>query len=140
MKKPKDNKMSKNTKKDTKKDKEKYTDLTDEETLTAWVNEKFIRTFGKIYMLWLISKNHNHGYEILKFLKDNFSIDASAPLIYSTLDILEKEGFISGIWKHEDGKPDKKEYTITEKGAKLLEIARKKILGISQNMLKNENG
>ncbi|PKP59831.1 MAG: hypothetical protein CVT89_00790 [Candidatus Altiarchaeales archaeon HGW-Altiarchaeales-2] len=112
-------------------------DLTNEEVLTSWINEKFIKTFGKIYMLSLVSKGHNHGYEILKFLKDNFSIDASAPLIYSILDNLEKDGFISGIWKHKKGKPDKKEFVITEKGAKLLEIARTKIFDISQNMLKN---
>ncbi len=127
--------------KDKKKGKDKVNkedkDFTDEETLTSWINEKFIKTFGKIYLLFLVSNGHNHGYEILKFLKDKFSIDASAPLIYSVLDNLEKEGFIEGIWKHEEGKPDKKEFVITEKGAKLLEIARKKMLDISQNMLKN---
>lgn len=127
--------------KDEKKGKDKvnkeYKDFTNEEILTSWINEKFIKTFGKIYVLSLVSKGHKQGYEILKFLKDNFSIDASAPLIYSVLDNLEKEGFIEGIWKHEEGKPDKKDFVITEKGAKLLEIARKKILDISQNMLKN---
>ncbi|CEG11305.1 hypothetical protein MSIBF_A1380006 [groundwater metagenome] len=103
--KDKDKKKGKN--KVNKKDK----DFTDEETLTSWINEKFIKTFGKIHLLFLVSKGHNHRYEILKFLKDNFSINASAP----------------------------KEFVITEKGTKLLEIARKKILDISQNMLKNEH-
>ncbi len=128
-----------NKKEKNKKENKKEKDFTDEENLTSWINKKFIKTFGKIHLLFLVSKGHNHGYEILKFLKDRFSIDASAPLIYSILNDLEKEGFIEGIWKHEEGKPDKKEYVITEKGAKLLEIARKKILDISQNMLKNEH-
>jgi len=110
-----------------------------EDTLTAWISEKFIKSFGKIYILSLVSKGHNHGYKILKFLKDNFSIDVSAPLIYFVLNELEERGFIKGVWKHEEGKPDKKEYMITEKGVKLLEMARKKILDISHNMLKNGN-
>lgn len=126
------------TKKDKGKDKAKE-DFTNEEALTSWINERFIKTFGKIYVLFLVSKGYTHGYKILKYLKDNFSIDASAPLIYSALSDLEKERFIKGIWKHEEGKPDKKEFVITEKGAKLLEIARKKILFVSQNMLKDEH-
>lgn len=111
----------------------------DEETLTSWINEKFIKTFGKIYVLFLVSKGHTHGYKILKFLKDRYAIDASAPLIYSALNELEKDGFIKGIWKHEEGKPDKREFVITEKGERLLESARKKIIEVSQNLLKNEH-
>lgn len=78
----------------------------------------FMRGFGKIMILWLISKKRQHGYEIMTHLHAASPLDKkmpSASVIYPVLHKLEKEGLISGTWEHH-GKRKVKFYEITEEG------------------------
>ncbi len=83
----------------------------------------FMRGFGKIIILWLISKNRQHGYEIMTQLHDAASVDTkmpSASMIYPVLHGLERKGLIKGTWEHH-GKRKVKYYEITSEGKESLE-------------------
>jgi DNA-binding PadR family transcriptional regulator len=83
----------------------------------------FMRGFGKIIILWLISKNRQHGYEIMTQLHEAASVDTkmpSASMIYPVLHGLEKKGLINGTWEHH-GKRKVKYYEITPEGKESLE-------------------
>ena len=79
---------------------------------------------GKIMILWLISKERSHGYELMTQLQDD-SIAAdklkmpSPSKIYPILHELEKNGLIEGTWEYH-GKRKLKYYQITEKGNNTL--------------------
>ncbi|MEN6592151.1 MAG: PadR family transcriptional regulator [Methanobacterium sp.] len=83
----------------------------------------FMRGFGKIIILWLISKNRQHGYEIMTQLHNAASVDTkmpSASMIYPVLHGLERKGLIKGTWEHH-GKRKVKYYEITSEGKESLE-------------------
>ncbi len=74
-----------------------------------------------IYVLWLISKNiSNHGYAIIKQMRADGFYRIGASHIYPLLEKLEKRGYIKGKIH---GK--RKTYSISEKGERLLEKAKK---------------
>jgi DNA-binding PadR family transcriptional regulator len=86
----------------------------------------FMRGFGKIIILWLISKKRQHGYEIMTQLHAASPMDAkmpSASVIYPVLHKLEKNGLITGTWEHH-GKRKVKYYEITEEGEESLNRMR----------------
>ncbi len=59
------------------------------------------------------------GYEIKKFSSEgrfSYFIDISYGSIYPTLSKLEAEGFVTCRSEIQDGKPDKKVYSITDRG------------------------
>ncbi|MGB9936368.1 MAG: PadR family transcriptional regulator [Methanobacterium sp.] len=82
-----------------------------------------MRGFGNTMVLWLISKERQHGYEIMTKLHESAPIDSdkmpSASKIYPVLHDLEKEGLVEGSWEHQ-GKRKVKYYQITEEGEKTL--------------------
>lgn len=87
----------------------------------------FMRGFGKIMILWLISKKRQHGYEIMTQLHESAPYSGkmpSASMIYPVLHKLEKNGLIKGTWEHH-GKRKVKYYEITPEGEKSLERIRK---------------
>lgn len=87
----------------------------------------FMRGFGKIMILWLISKKRQHGYEIMTQLHESAPYSGkmpSASMIYPVLHKLEKNGLIKGTWEHH-GKRKVKYYEITLEGEKSLERIRK---------------
>lgn len=87
----------------------------------------FMRGFGKIIILWLISKNRQHGYEIMTQLHNAASVDTkmpSASMIYPVLHGLERKGLIKGTWEHH-GKRKVKYYEITREGEESLDRIRK---------------
>jgi DNA-binding PadR family transcriptional regulator len=86
----------------------------------------FMRGFGKIIILWLISKKRQHGYEIMTKLHAASPLDRkmpSASVIYPVLHKLEKKGLVNGTWEHH-GKRKVKYYEITEDGEESLNRMR----------------
>jgi len=75
----------------------------------------------------MIAKGHKHGYEMIKHLEENHRMRISAANLYTVLDRLDADGYIKGRWEHEDGKPDKRVYTITPKGKMLFKLAKNKL-------------
>jgi PadR family transcriptional regulator PadR len=88
----------------------------------------FMRGFGKIIILWLISKNRQHGYEIMTQLHEASpsSKMPSTSMIYPVLHGLERKGLIKGSWEHH-GKRKVKYYEITKEGEESLERIRKMV-------------
>lgn len=89
----------------------------------------FMRGFGKIIILWLISKDRQHGYEIMTHLHEASPLNNKMPstsMIYPVLHKLEKKGLIKGTWEHH-GKRKVKYYEITPEGEKSLNRIRKLI-------------
>jgi DNA-binding PadR family transcriptional regulator len=87
----------------------------------------FMRGFGKIIILWLISKKRQHGYEIMTQIHDSTPFSKkmpSASMIYPVLHGLEKKGLITGTWEYQ-GKRKIKYYEITTEGEESLERIRK---------------
>ncbi|HTX61642.1 MAG TPA: PadR family transcriptional regulator [Methanobacterium sp.] len=86
----------------------------------------FMRGFGKIIILWLISKKRQHGYEIMTQLHEASPSNKmpSTSMIYPVLHKLEKKGLIKGSWEHH-GKRKVKYYEITPEGEESLERIRK---------------
>ncbi len=70
-------------------------------------------------ILALLNFDDASGYEIKKHCTDgsfSYFVDISYGSIYPTLSRLEKEGLVSGRSEAQDGKPDKKVYSITPTG------------------------
>lgn len=87
----------------------------------------FMKAFGKIMILWLISRKRQHGYEIMTQIHESAPYDRkmpSASMIYPVLHDLERKGMIAGTWEHQ-GKRKVKYYEITREGEKSLERIRK---------------
>ncbi|HNS25219.1 MAG TPA: PadR family transcriptional regulator [Methanobacteriaceae archaeon] len=86
-----------------------------------------MKAFGKIMILWLISKKRQHGYEIMTQIHKSSPYNKkmpSASMIYPVLHDLEKKGMICGAWEKQ-GKRRVKYYAITADGEKNLENIRK---------------
>lgn len=87
----------------------------------------FMKGFGKVMILWLISRNRLHGYEIMTQIHESAPYNGKMPspsMIYPVLHDLEKKGMITGTWEHQ-GKRKVKYYEITSEGEKSLERIRK---------------
>lgn len=86
----------------------------------------FMRGFGEIIILWLISKKRQHGYEIMTQLHEAASVGSKTPnasMIYPVLHGLERKGLIKGTWEHH-GKRKIKYYEITSEGNESLDRIR----------------
>jgi PadR family transcriptional regulator, regulatory protein PadR len=87
----------------------------------------FMRGFGKVMILWLISKRRQHGYEIMTQIHEASPYSGKMPstsMIYPVLHDLEKKGLIKGTWE-EQGKRKVKYYEITNEGEESLKRIRK---------------
>lgn len=69
-------------------------------------------------ILGLLTYGPMTGYHLKKVFDDsiNHMWEASLSQIYRDLGTLEKNGFISATIEHQEDRPDKKVYTITEEG------------------------
>lgn len=88
------------------------------------LENKIARQKLSVFILWLISRNPMHGYDITKTIKDD---PVLAPLpaskVYPLLADLSKKGFVS--YKTEmQGKRARKLYQITPSGKKVLKTVR----------------
>lgn len=87
-----------------------------------------MKGFGKTMILWLISKERSHGYELMSKLND-ISPSAEETVrgpskIYPVLHDLEEEGLIQGAWELH-GKRKVKYYEVTDEGIQTLERIKK---------------
>ena len=69
-------------------------------------------------ILGLLNYSEMNGYEILETFKDSLAHfwNVQKSQIYRELTSLENEGLITGEWVEQSGKPDKKVFSITDKG------------------------
>ncbi|WP_273854168.1 PadR family transcriptional regulator [Guptibacillus spartinae] len=81
------------------------------------------KNITKYILLGFLSKNFNTGYEIKTLIDQKMSnfCKFSYGQIYPTLKILVKDELATVITIHQDGKLDKKEYKITDKGIETSE-------------------
>jgi PadR family transcriptional regulator, regulatory protein PadR len=84
---------------------------------------KSMKGFGKTMILWLISKDRTHGYELMTKMNDispSSEETVSGPSkIYPILHDLEEAGLIEGTWEAQ-GKRKIKYYEITDEGIQTL--------------------
>lgn len=90
----------------------------------------FMKGFLKIIVLWIITKERIHGYEIIKKMKvkheelEEINFRGPGPnKIYPILHELEKKELIMGDWELQ-GKRKLKYYESTEKGRNTIDIIR----------------
>jgi len=90
--------------------------------------KEFMKGFGNLIILWLISKKRQHGYEIMTQLHEASPFSnkkmPSSSMVYPVLHSLEKKGLIKGTWEHH-GKRKVKYYEITREGEESLDRIRK---------------
>ena len=69
-------------------------------------------------ILGLLNYADMNGYEILETFRHslNHFWNAQKSQVYRELTALENAGYIQGTWIEQDGKPDKKLYSITDDG------------------------
>ena len=87
-----------------------------------------MKGFGKTMILWLISKERSHGYELMNKINE-ISPSADETIrgpskIYPVLHDLEEEGLIKGAWESH-GKRKVKYYEVTDEGIQTLNRIKK---------------
>jgi len=87
-----------------------------------------MKGFGKTMILWLISKERSHGYELMSKINEISPSDGETirgpSKIYPVLHDLEEEGLIEGTWGSQ-GKRKIKYYEITDEGIQTLTRIKK---------------
>lgn len=68
-----------------------------------------------------------HGYEIARRIKlrSEEALAVGEGLLYPALHALERDGYVVAEWVPQEGKPNRKVYSLTEKGAGALAKKRK---------------
>jgi DNA-binding PadR family transcriptional regulator len=97
----------------------------------AFTGKNFERKIGRekfsIFLLWMISKKEQHGYEIIKTIEEDPVIPSfAANKIYPLLRELHKKELITQK-KVMQGKRPRKVYSITAKGKAVLQKAKEYI-------------
>ncbi len=93
--------------------------------------KSFMRGFGKTMILWMISKEKIHGYEIMRRLEKFYSLEGAhcrikppgPSVVYPVLHDLEKKGLIKGSWDMQ-GEKRVKYYEITPLGEATIDRIR----------------
>jgi len=78
----------------------------------------------KTLLLALLAKQPTHGYDLLQMYEDMFSSvlpTLNAGQIYTTLSRLERDGLVSKSTVEQENRPDKRVYSVTEKGQQELQ-------------------
>ncbi|MBE2899945.1 PadR family transcriptional regulator [Methanothermobacter thermautotrophicus] len=104
----------------------------DEGEFDEKIIKSFMRGFGKTMILWMISKEKIHGYEIMRRLERFYSFKGmhcknmkppGPSVIYPVLHDLERKGLIEGEWEMH-GEKRVKYYHITPLGEKTIDRIR----------------
>lgn len=106
--------------------------ILDDEVFDSKLLIGFFSSFLKIIILWIITKEKIHGYQIIKKFKKDITdknnkdgIKGPGPnKIYPILHDLEKKELIIGNWDSQ-GKRKVKYYEATEKGINTINMIRK---------------
>ncbi len=104
----------------------------DEEDL-AWINERFLKGLGRIHYLCVLEREGGTGYDILQYMKGHYRLKLSAAAVYPALQAMEAGGYITGAWM-EDGYPKRKHYSLTARGRRMLQAARKRIHSLAREL------
>jgi DNA-binding PadR family transcriptional regulator len=81
--------------------------------------DAFLHGLDRPLILWLISQEPRHGYEIIKEVKRLTGQKLKPGTLYPLLYWLEDEGFVVGEWIKK-GRRELRCYRLTEKGKGLL--------------------
>jgi DNA-binding PadR family transcriptional regulator len=78
-------------------------------------------------ILGVLQSADAHGYEIAKRIKSisETALSVGEGQLYPALHALERDGFVSATWIPQEGKPDRKVYSLTEAGRGALREKRK---------------
>lgn len=86
--------------------------------------KRMARQKFSVFLLWMISKREQHGYEIIKTIREDPILpNFAASKIYPLLKSLSRSGLISQK-KVMQGKRARKVYYITDKGKEILKKAK----------------
>jgi PadR family transcriptional regulator PadR len=92
-------------------------------------SERFRRSITNdnlwIYILTLLKKEKLYAYEINNKIKKNFGFEPGNMTAYIILKRLQIDSYAKVAGKEKSGGPERKYYTITEKGRKELEKAKR---------------
>jgi PadR family transcriptional regulator AphA len=71
-------------------------------------------------LLGLLNYRPATGYQLKKAFKESiyFFWNATLPQIYRTLNQMEKKGWLTAVIEHQEGKPSRKIYRLTDRGSK----------------------
>ena len=82
-----------------------------------------IRARGPFLVLLTLKNGPKHGYEIASHIKEKgggfFSVSFGS--LYPILHKLEKEGLVKGAWEEVGDAKNKKVYSLTSRGKKVLD-------------------
>ncbi len=82
-------------------------------------------------ILLLIKQKAYYGYEIIQEISQWDIISAKESTVYPLLRRLQKEEYLTSIWKNfTQGLPPRKYYTLTDKGGEYLELMSKEWKGL----------
>ncbi|KJR44753.1 Transcriptional regulator, PadR family [Desulfosporosinus sp. I2] len=76
-------------------------------------------------ILGIIKEAPRHGYELKSIFDERIGNfwNLNYGQIYTTLDRLEKDGFVSGTEEEQDSRPDKKVYDISKRSPRARALA-----------------
>lgn len=80
-----------------------------------------------LYILTLLKKKDLYPYEVREKIKEEFGFQPGRVTAYIVMKKLEKGGYVQKSKKEKKGGPERKYYSITEKGRKELERGEGKI-------------
>lgn len=85
-------------------------------------------------ILSIISNGEVYGYELSEKLKNSGFLEISEGSIYPLLSRMQKEDWISGVFKDSPQGPKRKYYTLTKKGEIELSIFERKWSSLQQSV------
>lgn len=91
------------------------------------LDARVLRSLVRISVLRMVKCGHAHGYELMKMCCGRENRKMSSGLLYTTLNDLEKDGYMSSEWRQESGNAPRKEYRLTPSGCAFLEKGVKHI-------------
>ncbi len=78
-----------------------------------------------IYILRLLQEKEMYGYELKESIKKRFGFEPATVTSYTILYKLEKDNLVTSLVKNNpEGRPDRKYYSITDKGKKSMKEAK----------------
>jgi len=91
--------------------------------VSLWEIEMKTRPATEYVLLGALYSGPMHGYEIINFLQKSLggSWYVSTSQLYTVLKRLEKIGLIKGSLKHQESRPSKRIFSVTQKGKEAFE-------------------
>jgi len=84
------------------------------------IDARILRGLVQISILKLVKSGHSHGYELMKMCCGREDKKMSSGLLYTTLNGLEADGYLTSEWRKDTSSAPRKEYALTSVGEKFL--------------------